>query len=194
MRVPILPSAFLVLLAVSSASAQSGDRPQILIQTSMGNITLELDRTDAPVTVDNFLRYVAEKHFDGTFIYRVAPHFVIQMGSFGADGQMRPVHDPIRLETSYGLKNIRGAVAMARYNSPNSATAEFFIDLANDPQLDPEPGNPDRLGYAVFGHVVSGMDVVDKIASVPLGGFGPNPRAAPKDPIEIERVTLLPAN
>jgi cyclophilin family peptidyl-prolyl cis-trans isomerase len=201
MRISMFLSAFLAFLAAGPVLAQSvdqppaataNDRPQVLIQTSMGDITLELDRGDAPITVDNFLRYTAEGHYDGTLIYRVAPHFVIQMGSYGADGQMRPVHAPIRLEASNGLKNIRGAVAMARETAPNSATAEFFIDLSSHPELDSEPGDPDRLGYAVFAHVVSGMDVVDKIAAVPLGGVGPMPHAAPLNPIVIEKVKLLP--
>lgn len=192
MRLCATALAISALVAAGPAIAQTNDHPQVLIQTSMGDITLELDRADAPATVDNFLRYVAEGHYDGTLVYRVVPNFVIQMGSCAADGTMRPVHDPIRLETNGGLKNIRGAVAMARGSAPDSATAEFFIDLSNLPQLDPRAGDPDRLGYAVFGHVVSGMDVVDRIAAVPRGGRGPMPGAAPLDPILIEKVKSLP--
>lgn len=180
-------SALLVALPVA---AQTSGEPQVVVQTSMGDITLALDRDRAPETVDNFLRYVKEGHYDNTLIYRVQPGFVIQMGSYDADGTMRPVHDPVRLEA--GLKNVRGAVAMARYDSPNSATAEFFIDLANLSNLDPQPGQSDRSGYAVFGHVVSGMDIVDKIAAVQRGGTGPMPGAAPLHPIVIEKVTLIP--
>lgn len=188
--------AFTILLAVSISlataplAAQTADAPHVLIQTSMGDITLELDHDRAPATVDNFLRYVNEGHYDNTLIYRVAPGFVVQMGSYGVDGKMRPVHDPVRLEV--GLKNVRGAVAMARENKPNSATAEFFIDLEDLPQLDPQPGEMDRAGYAVFAHVVSGMDVVDKIAAVPRGGVGPMPGAAPLTPIVIEKVKAVP--
>lgn len=192
MRASAILLATLALFAASPLCAQTSGTPQVLIQTSMGDITLALDHDRAPETVDNFLRYVNEGHYDGTLIYRIAPGFVIQMGSYGADGTMRPVHDPIRLEAGNGLKNLRGTVAMARGNATNSATAEFFIELANLPQLDPQPGEFDRAGYAVFGQVVSGMDVVDKIAAVPRGGPGPMPGAAPITPIVIESVKLLP--
>ena len=190
MRISALVFAMAALLAAPPLFAQTGDAPQVVIQTSMGDITLALDHDRAPETVDNFLRYVNEGHYDNTLIYRIAPGFVVQMGSYGVDGKMRPVHDPVRLEA--GLKNVRGAVAMARENAPNSATAEFFIDLENLPQLDPQPGEFDRAGYAVFGHVVSGMDVVDKIAAVPRGGVGPMPGAAPLTPIVIQKVKVLP--
>jgi peptidyl-prolyl cis-trans isomerase B (cyclophilin B) len=177
------------LFAAVPLTAQTVGTPHVLIQTSMGDITLALDADRAPGTVENFLRYVNEGHYDNTLIYRVVPGFVIQMGSYDADGTMRPVHDPIRLEA--GQKNVRGAVAMARW-APNSATAEFFIDLADLPQLDPQPGDMDHAGYAVFGHVVSGMDVVDKIAAVPRGGSGPMPGAAPLTPIVIEKMKVVP--
>ncbi len=184
-----LPAICALLLALPAA-AQTASQPQVLIQTSMGDITLTLEHDRAPETVDNFLRYVKEGHYDGTIIYRVEPGFVIQMGSYDAEGTMRSVHDPVKLEA--GLKNVRGAVAMARYDSPNSATAEFFIDLADLPQLDPRAGDIDHAGYAVFGHVASGMDVVDKIAAVQRGGSGPMPGAAPMTPIVIEKVKLIP--
>ncbi len=192
MRIFGLFLAILSLAVAGDAAAQTGDRPRVLIQTSMGDITLELDHARAPATVDNFLRYVNEGHYDSTLIYRVVPHFVIQMGSYGTDHAMRPVHDPIPLESGNGLKNVRGSVAMAREEAPNSATAEFFIDLSRLSQLDPQPGDFKHRGYAVFGHVVSGMDVVDKIAAVPRGGEGPMPGAAPLDPIMIQKVKLLP--
>lgn len=190
MRIAAYLLAVLATTATVPAAAQANDEPQILIQTSMGDITLALDHEHAPATVDNFLRYVNEGHYDNTLIYRIAPGFVVQMGSYGVDGKMRPVHDPVRLEV--GLKNVRGAVAMAREKAPNSATAEFFIDLENLPQLDPVPGEMDRAGYAVFGHVVLGMDVVDKIAAMPRGGVGPMPGAAPLTPIVIEKIKVLP--
>ena len=178
--------------AVATAAPAPASGPQVLIETSMGNITLELDPVHSPVTTQNFLRYVNEHHFDGTVIYRVVPGFVIQAGSYDANVTYRKAHEPIVLEANNGLSNLRGTVAMARDNDPNSADAEFFINLADNTRLDhhaDDPGN--ATGYAVFGHVVAGMDVVDKIATVPLGDHGPMPGAAPVDPIMITRVSVV---
>jgi cyclophilin family peptidyl-prolyl cis-trans isomerase len=166
--------------------------PRVLISTTMGDIMLELDPVHAPVTTANFLRYVKERHFDGTVVYRVVPGFVVQAGSFDANVRGRPVHEPIALEANNGLLNTRGSVAMARGDAPVSATAEFFVDLADNPALDHQPSDTaNTTGFAVFGHVVSGMDVVDKIAAVPLGDRGPMPGQAPVDPITITKVTRL---
>lgn len=187
----VLASALVLLLP---AYAVADDKPKVLIETSLGDVTLELDHIHAPATVDNFLRYVNEGHFDGTVVYRVVPGFVIQAGSYDADVQARATHEPIALEANNGLKNVRGAVAMARSAEPASATAEFFIDLADNPRLDHKAGDSDNsTGYAVFGKVIAGMDVVDKIASVRLGDHGPMPGAAPVDPILIRKVSLLPS-
>jgi len=181
----------LVLLVWAPLPALAAD--QVLIQTSMGDITLQLDPAHAPQTVANFERYVREKHFDGTVFYRVAPGFVIQAGSYDAKGHYRPVHKPIALEANNGLKNVRGAVAMAHGDDPNSATAEFFIDLVDDPGIDQAANDmANTTGFAVFGNVVSGMDVADKIAAVPLGDNGPMKGQAPVTPIVISKVTLLP--
>jgi cyclophilin family peptidyl-prolyl cis-trans isomerase len=183
-------AAALSLGAASIACAAPTD--QIVIDTSMGDITVALDREHAPVTVDNFLRYVNEGHFDGTLIYRVVPGFVIQAGSYDSGTHQRPVHDPILLEANKGLNNVRGTIAMAREDDPNTATAEFFINLADNLRLDhhaDDPGN--ATGYTVFGRVVSGMDVVDKIASVQLGDGGPMPGAWPLEPVTIRKVRLL---
>jgi cyclophilin family peptidyl-prolyl cis-trans isomerase len=184
---------FAVLLAlVTAGTALADDAPKVLIETSMGDITLELDRVHAPVTVENFLRYVNEGHFDGTVVYRVAPGFVIQAGSWDADVHARPTHDPIALEANNGLSNVRGSVAMARGDDPASATAEFFIDLVDNLALDHQATDTGNgTGYAVFGHVVAGMDVVDRIAAVPLGDHGPMPGAAPVDPILIRKVSVV---
>lgn len=169
--------------------------PTVLIKTSMGDIIVELDRTHAPKTVDNFLRYVGEGHYDGTLVYRVVPGFVVQAGSYDTPTHARPVHDPIPLEAGNGLSNVRGTIAMARQSDPDSATAEFFINLADNTRLDRMPDDTDgTTGYAVFGHIVSGMDVADKIASVPLGPGGPMPGAGalPIDPVTIQRITIVP--
>ena len=167
--------------------------PRILISTSMGDITLQLDSVRAPKSVANILRYVKEKHFDNTAFYRVAKGFVIQMGSWDAAGNGRSIHaGPVPLEANNGLKNLRGAVALARADAPDSATAEFFISLADNAPLDhkaEDAGN--TTGYAVFGQVESGMEVADAIANVPTGGKGPMPDQAPMTPIIVKKVTLL---
>jgi cyclophilin family peptidyl-prolyl cis-trans isomerase len=177
--------------AVNSAPAIAA--PQVLISTSMGVITVVLDPAHAPVSVDNFLRYVKEGHYDGTLVYRVAPGFVMQAGSFDSPTHQRDVHAPIALEANNGLSNLRGTIAMAREEAPNTAAAEFFINLVDNTRLDhhaDDPGN--TTGYAVFGHVVAGMDVVDRIGAVPVGNNGPMPGQAPVTPIIITKVTLLP--
>jgi cyclophilin family peptidyl-prolyl cis-trans isomerase len=186
----LLAGAFLLSFA-GIATAQTAASPDILIQTSLGDITLELDHAHAPQTVDNFLRYVTEGHYDGTLVYRVAPGFVIQAGSYDpATNSMRPTHEPIPLET--GVSNVRGTIAMARASDPSSATAEFFINLADNLRLDRLPDDGEgTTGYAVFGHVITGMDVVDKIGSVTLGPGGPMPGAFPADPVKIIKVSVI---
>ena len=167
--------------------------PQILISTSMGNITLQLDSVRAPKSVANVLRYVKEKHYDNTAFYRVAKGFVIQMGSFDANGKGRGIHPGgVPLEANNGLSNLRGTVALGRADAPDSATAEFYINLADNTPLDhkaDDPGN--TTGYAVCGQVTSGMDVVDAIGEVPVGDNGPMPGQAPVTPIIVKKVTLL---
>ena len=167
--------------------------PQILISTSMGDITLQLDSVRAPKSVANILRYVKAKHYDNTVFYRVAKGFVIQMGSFDASGKGRSIFPGgLPLEANNGLSNLRGTVAMGRAEAPDSATAEFYINLADNTPLDhkaDDPGN--TTGYAVFGQVIAGMDVVDAIGQVPTGDNGPMPGQAPVTPIVVKKVTLL---
>ena len=159
----------------------------------MGQIVLELNRERAPLTVANFLRYVTEGHFNNTVIYRVVPRFVIQGGSIGANGNGKPVHDPIPLEANNGLSNMRGTITMARSSEPNSATAEFFINLVDNIGLNQDPNDTEnRTGYAVFGRVVSGMEAVDLITQLPLGGgYGPFPQNAPLIPAIIRTATIV---
>jgi len=167
--------------------------PRILISTSMGDITLQLDAARAPKSVATILRYVKEKHYDNTAFYRVAQGFVIQMGSWDAAGKPRGIHPgPVPLEANNGLSNLRGTVALARAEAPDSATAEFFINLVDNVRLDhkaDDPGN--STGYAVFGQVVAGLEVVDAIGAVPTGDNGPMPGQAPVTPIIVKKVTLL---
>ena|ERR1700761_2783218 len=190
-RPALVPAALLAALLALGAGPAAAQ--QVRIETSLGTITLALDAQHAPASVANFIRYVKGGHYDKTTFYRVVPGFVIQAGSIDADGNGRPTKAPIKLESGNGLMNVRGAVAMARSGDPNSAAAEFFIDLADNAALDAHPGDaPGTTGYAVFGHVSDGMDVVDKIAAVQLGGSkGPfAPDAAPATPVIINKMTV----
>ena len=185
-------SALAVCLSVT-ATAQSPApaatkemKPMVVIETSKGNITLELDEAKAPETVKNFLQYVDDKFYEGTIFHRVIGTFMIQGGGFSRDMTQKPTRSPIRNEARNGLKNRRGAIAMARTSDPNSATAQFFINVVDNAGLDYP--NPDGHGYAVFGRVVEGMDVVDAIKTVQTGTRGGHPNV-PVQPVEIVRVT-----
>lgn len=163
--------------------------PKLLISTSMGDITVQLDAQRAPKSVANVLRYVRDKHYNGTVFYRVVKGFVIQMGSFDAKGQGRSIYPgPVKLEADNGLHNVRGAVALAHGDDPDSAAADFFIDVADNPPLDKSDS---AVGYAVFGQVADGMDVVDRISEVPVGDNGPMKGQAPVDPILIKKVSIM---
>ncbi|MCX7281429.1 MAG: peptidylprolyl isomerase [Alphaproteobacteria bacterium] len=167
--------------------------PRLLISTAMGDITLQLDSVRAPKSVANILRYVKEKHYDGTVFYRVAKGFVIQMGSWEANGKGRGINPgPVPLESNNGLSNLRGTVALGREETPDTAKAEFYINLADNTPLDHKADDPGaNTGYAVFGQVTSGMDVVDAIGQVPTGDNGPMPGQAPITPITVKKVSLL---
>jgi len=167
--------------------------PKLLISTAMGEITLQLDSVRAPRSVANILDYVKRKHYDGTIVYRVAPGFVIQMGSWEAGGKGRGVRPaPVPLEANNGLSNLRGTVALAREEAPHTAKAEFFINLVDNLNLDRNPSDPgNNTGYAVFGQVIAGMDVVDAIGKVPVGDNGPMPGQAPVTPILIKRIAVI---
>ncbi|MGA9793989.1 MAG: peptidylprolyl isomerase [Rhizomicrobium sp.] len=170
-------------------AVQSVTGPQATVETTLGAIVIALDAAHAPATVKNFIRYAREKHFDGTVFYRIVPGALIQAGSYEAGGKFHGhLNKPVVFEGDNGLANLRGSVAMAHGDDPGSATAEFFIDLATLPSLD---HSASATGFAVFGHVVSGMDVVDQIARVPLGGKGPfAPDATPLQPVTITKVTI----
>ena len=144
--------------------------PQVLFKTSMGSFSVEVYPDKAPKTVDNFLRYVKDKHYDGTVFHRVMDGFMVQGGGFTADMKQKPTREPVTLEAMNGLKNEVGTIAMARTANPNSATSQFFINVVNNPSLNAP--QPDGYGYTVFGKVVSGMDVVNKIRAVPVGNQG----------------------
>jgi len=154
----------------------------------MGDIVVELDRGKAPKTVENFVQYVNAGHYDGTVFHRVIDNFMIQGGGMTADMTEKPTRSPVALESRNGLKNSRGTVAMARTTVPDSATAQFFINLKDNAFLD-QPNARDGHGYAVFGAVVSGMDVVDRIKSVRTGDKGPH-QNVPLEPIIIRKATM----
>ena len=158
-------------------------------QTSLGSFLVELHREDAPITCKNFLAYVESRHFDGTVFHRVIPSFVIQGGGLNADLSARKTRAAIKNEASNGLKNRRGSLSMARTNDPDSATSQFFVNLKDNPFLDPGRGN---AGYAVFAHVMQGMDVVDKIAAVATATRGHHENV-PVEPIVLESVTVVEA-
>ena len=139
----------------------------VKFETSLGDFVIALDADKAPVTVANFLQYVDDGHFDGTVFHRVIPGFVIQGGGMTADMNQKPTRKPIENEATNGLKNLRGTLSMARTNDVNSATSQFFVNLADNAFLDHQ--GPRNFGYAVFGKVVEGMDVIDAIAAVKTG-------------------------
>jgi len=168
-------------------AATAADAPKVKLSTSAGDIVLELYPDKAPKSVENFLRYVRDKHYDNTVFHRVMDGFMIQGGGFTADLQQKPTRAPIALEASNGLKNDRGTIAMARTANPNSATAQFFVNLVNNASLNAP--SPDGHGYAVFGKVVTGMEVVDKIKGVAVGNQGPH-QNVPKTPVTILKATL----
>ena len=175
-------------LASAHVSAQSA-APRVKLATSAGDIVLELDPAKAPKTVANFLQYVNDKHYDGTVFHRVIDGFMVQGGGFTPDLQQKPTRAPIPLEASNGLKNNKYTVAMARSGNPNSATAQFFINVKDNDSFN--PSLPDGYGgYAVFGKVVSGAEVVDKIKAVATGNKGPY-QNVPTTSVTINSATLV---
>ncbi len=160
----------------------------VKLATSAGDIVVELDAAKAPKTVANFIEYVKAGHYDGTVFHRVIPNFMIQGGGMTADMKEKPTRAPIPLESGNGLDNVRGTIAMARTMDPNSATAQFFINVTDNGFLN-KAQSRDGNGYAVFGKVVSGMDVVDKIRVVPTGAKGMH-RDVPLQPVTINKATV----
>ena len=157
-----------LLVVIIGCGGESGPSPQVLIETSMGNIKLELDQRRAPITVKNFLDYVDEKFYDGTIFHRVISDFMIQGGGFTPEMEEKITRGNIKNESTNGVSNQRGTVAMARTPDPHSASAQFFINVKDNTGLD-RAKSQDGWGYAVFGKVIEGMDVVDEIRLVPTG-------------------------
>ncbi|MDZ4814262.1 MAG: peptidylprolyl isomerase [Pseudomonadota bacterium] len=175
-----------VVSAAAAPSAVAKAAPRVTLKTNMGNIVIELNPAKAPKSVENFLQYVNDKHYDGTVFHRVIPTFMIQGGGFTQDLTMKPTRAPVQNEADNGLSNLRGSVSMARTNDPNSATAQFFINVVDNINLNHfGKDNGQTWGYAVFGKVVSGMEVVDAIKVVERGAKGPLPQDVPVSPVII---------
>ncbi len=184
-RSALVLAAALTFAAAGHAQTAS---PRVKLATSAGDIVVELDAAKAPKSVENFLQYVKDKHYDGTVFHRVIDGFMIQGGGFTADMQQKPTRPPIPLEANNGLKNDKYTIAMARTGNPNSATSQFFINVKNNDSLNAP--NPDGYGYTVFGKVVAGTDVVDKIRAVQTGNKG-GMQNVPVEPITIQSATVV---
>jgi cyclophilin family peptidyl-prolyl cis-trans isomerase len=206
MRIPATIFFCALSLAMSSQAAEKSKKvekpketpkvtettsPQVKLHTSLGDVVIKLNAEKAPVSVQNFLAYVKEGFYDGTIFHRVIPGFMAQGGGFTEKFVQKPTHPPIKNEADNGLKNNRGTIAMARTPDPNSATAQFFINYKDNSFLNYTSPTPQGWGYAVFGEVTQGMDVVDKMATIPTGRGGPMPSDVPQTPIVIEKATVV---
>jgi len=180
----------LAMPTLAAAPSKNAKSVQIALTTSMGKIVLELDEKKAPNTVANFLGYVKKGHYNGLIFHRVISGFMIQGGGFNKNMEEKPTAAPIENEADNGLVNLRGTLAMARTNDPHSATAQFFINVADNPMLDFKSKTRQGWGYAVFGKVVEGMDVVDKIRMVPTGSEGIF-QDVPQTPVIIVKTEII---
>ena len=175
-----------------AATAEKPANPQAIIKTSLGEIRVELNAEKAPKSVENFVQYAKDGFYDGTIFHRVIDNFMIQGGGFTPDLKQKPTRASIANEAKNALSNKRGTLAMARTPDPNSATAQFFINVVDNRNLDyVSDERADTWGYAVFGKVVSGMEVVDQIKATPVGPKGPFPRDVPTTDVVIEKVTIV---
>ncbi len=185
----MLRTALPILGLLMATSAATAANPQVVLETSMGNITIELYEDKAPITVKNFLDYTADKHYDGTVFHRVIDGFMIQGGGFDQTGKQKPTKPPIKNEATNGLKNERGTIAMARTGVVDSATSQFFINHADNMRsLDHKSADQRGFGYCVFGKVVEGLDVVDKIAKVKCKPNEGGEIASPVEPVILKSV------
>src|SRR5688572_11879808 len=191
-----LKHLFILSVAAVPSGALAAD-PQVDVRTNLGTIRLELYPAKAPKTVENFLQYVKDGHYNGTLFHRVIDGFMVQGGGFDGSFKQKQTRKPIANEAkaavSAGLKNDVGTLAMARTSDPDSATAQFFINVNDNAFLNSGDPKGDGVGYAVFGKVVSGMDVVTKIAKTPTGSGGPFQRDVPRPVVVIEQASLVAA-
>jgi cyclophilin family peptidyl-prolyl cis-trans isomerase len=190
-RIPLLLAAAFFLAAAHVRAAN----PQVDLDTSAGKIRIELYPDAAPKTVENFLTYVKAKQYDNTQFHRVIPGFMVQGGGFTADFQQKPTRAPVQNEAEQsskaGLLNVPGTVAMARTGDPHSATTQFFINVADNKFLNFKDASQQGYGYTVFGKVVQGMDVVNKIAAAPTGAGGPFPKDVPLERVMLKTATIV---
>jgi cyclophilin family peptidyl-prolyl cis-trans isomerase len=178
------------LCALGGAHGQSSSgHPQVRVTTNLGSFVIELDAVRAPLTVEAFLGYVDQGFYSNTLIHRVAAGFVVQGGGYTPDFEEKPTGPPVFNESGNGLTNLRGTVGLARANEPHTGTSQFYINLVDNPDLNPRPT---RWGYAVFGTVISGLETVDRIGDVATGAAGPFDRNVPAEPIIIQSIERLP--
>jgi peptidyl-prolyl cis-trans isomerase A (cyclophilin A) len=171
--------------------AVAAPSPQVLVVTSMGNFTIELNAERAPLTVANFLNYVDQGHYTNTIVHRVVANFVVQMGGFDTDYKPRTAAARVPNESGNGLSNVRGTVGLARTQDPHGGNAQFYVNIADNAALDP---NQTRWGYAVFGKVVSGMEIVDRISNVATGAHGIMKEEVPVKQIVVLRIERVPSS
>lgn len=188
MRTKLLCGALLAVFAHAGPAADIPDYPRIEFETTHGDFTVELDGRRAPLTVQHFVELVNEGFYAGTIFHRVIPGFAAQAGGYTPDYELKEREETIPNESGNGLSNQRGTIAMARLAAPHSANTQFYVNLDDNPRLDPSPS---RWGYAVFGRVIEGMEVLEDIASLPTGPGGPLPTDVPAAPVIIERATLI---
>ena len=186
----VVMAALSVCSHSQNSYAGTKTNPKVLLKTSMGDVTIELDAKKAPISVKNFLAYVKSGHYADTIFHRVIPGFMIQGGGFMKDMSEKAAQPPIKNEAGNGLKNLTGTLAMARTNVVDSASAQFFINVKDNAFLDHRDDTPQGFGYAVFGKVIKGMEVVTKIEGVPTATRGMNENV-PVDPVTIVSVKLL---
>jgi cyclophilin family peptidyl-prolyl cis-trans isomerase len=189
LSIKVVALCMLVLGTVAAGGARAAN-PVVVMETNMGTVKIELDQKNAPITVKNFLSYVEDKHYDGLVFHRVIPDFMIQGGGFEPGMKEKKTKDAIKNESSNGLSNLKYSIAMARTSEPDSATSQFFINTADNKFLDAAQG---KVGYAVFGKVISGTEVVDKIAKVKtstrkVGGLAHE--AVPEDDVVIKSIRV----
>ena len=190
-RIGLLAGMLLSSLLLSAACRAAEPTTQVRVTTSMGEFVIEVRNDRAPLTAANFLRYVREGFYTNTLFHRVIANFVIQGGGHDATTlQLKPTHDPVFNESGNGLQNKRGTVGLARGESPHSGNAQFYVNLVDNPDLDPVST---RWGYTVFGRVVQGMDVIEHIGETPTGAAGPFKSDSPLKPVVIEKMEIISA-